>query len=322
MRAEDTALVVRAAAGDGQAFDELAERSRPWLYGLCLRLVREGTAAEDLAQEALVCAFRDLPQLRDPAAFRPWLSRIAVNVCRMHLRKLLGRPAEVHRGADCDTPARREEAPPHLGQALAQLSPQERRLVGLFYVEGLSHTELAETLALSASAVKSRLHRLRAKLRREMLNMMSDREKASLGVSDGEPWRLKTILLVEPEEELRGAPLAALKAAGYDVRMLRSGEAAIEAIDRGEGQFLLLDKHCGEPHWTEALALVQLAAHRGRNVAVGVFVDPDSERDVFLAWQCGADFCLTRPPQAAEVVEMVTRVVKAWTEEGTRPSGR
>jgi len=144
---------------------------------------------------------------------------------------------------------------------------------------------------------------------------MSDHEKASLGVPDGEPWMLKTVLLVEPEEGLRGALLAALKAAGYDVAMLPTGEAALEAIDRGEGQFLLLDKHCGEPHWTEALALVQLAAHRGRNVPVGVFVDPESERDVFLAWQCGAEFCLTRPPEIAEVVEMVRRVEKLWLEE-------
>jgi DNA-binding NarL/FixJ family response regulator len=224
----------------------------------------------------------------------------------------------VHQGADAKATASPDEPPLHLGQAVAQLSRRERRLVGLFYVEGLSHRELADALSLSTSAVKSRLHRLRAKLRREMLNMMSDNEKASLGASEGEPWTLKTVLLVEPEEDLRGALLAALKAAGYDVLMLPTGEAALGAIERGEGQFLLLDKHCGEPHWTEALALVQLAARRGRNVPVGVFVDPERERDVFLAWQCGADFCLTRPPKVAEVVEMVTRVAKAWAEEGVK----
>jgi RNA polymerase sigma-70 factor (ECF subfamily) len=315
MQSQETTLVIRAAAGDRPAFDTLAQRCRPWLYGLCLRLVHDGTAAEDLVQEALVGAFRDLPQLRDPAAFRPWLSRIAVNVCRMHLRKLLGRPTELHPGSDSEATARQDEAPLHLGQALVQLSRRERRLVGLFYVEGLSHAELAEALSLSSGAVKSRLHRLRAKLRREMLKMMSDHERASLGASDAEPWTLKTVLLVEPEEELRGALLAALKAAGYDVLMLPTGEAALEAIERGEGQFLLLDKHCVEPHWTEALALVQLAAHSGKNVPVGVFVDPESKRDVFLAWQCAADFCLTRPPQAAEVVEMVKRVAEARSQQ-------
>ena len=145
--------------------------------------------------------------------------------------------------------------------------------------------------------------------------MMSEGEKERLGAADDSEWKLRTILLVEPEEELGGALLAGLRQAGYEVKMLPTGEAALGAIDRGEGQFLLLDKHCGEPHWTEALALVQLAAHRGRNVPVGVFVDPESERDVFLAWQCGTDFCLTRPPDVADVVEMVRRVEKLWLAE-------
>ena len=146
--------------------------------------------------------------------------------------------------------------------------------------------------------------------------MMSEQEKARVGAEGESEWRLRTVLLVEPEEQLRGVLLTALKGAGYDVLMLPTGEAALGAIERGEGQFLLLDKHCGEPHWTEALALVQLAAHRGKNVPVGVFVDPESQRDVFLAWQCGVDFCLTRPPDVAEVVDMVKRVDAARRQEG------
>lgn len=148
-----------------------------------------------------------------------------------------------------------------------------------------------------------------------MLAVMSEQEKKRVGATEAGEWRLRTVLLVEPEEKLRGDLLEGLRGAGYDVLMLSTGEAALEAIERGEGQFLLLDKHCGEPHWTEALALVQLAAHRGKDVPVGVFVDPESQRDVFLAWQCGADFCLTRPPAVPEVVEMVRRVAEEWTEE-------
>ncbi|MCJ7752085.1 MAG: hypothetical protein MUQ65_13480, partial [Armatimonadetes bacterium] len=133
--------------------------------------------------------------------------------------------------------------------------------------------------------------------------------------ADDSEWKLRTILLVEPDDELRGALLAGLRDAGYEVVMLPTGEAALEAIDRGEGHFLILDKHCVEPHWTEMLALVKLAEHSGKKVPVGVLVDPDSKRDVFLAWQCGVQFCLTRPPDIAEVVEMVRRVEKLWLEE-------
>jgi len=308
-------LVSRAIAGDEEAFGELAERCRPWLYGICFRLVGDGAAADDLVQETLVRALRDLTQLREESRFRPWLARVAVNVCRMHLRRILGRPQEDVLSQDqgaCRQVQRPSEGPV---DALLTLPVSHRRILALFYGEGLSHRELSEVLSLSASAVKSRLHRSRERLRKEMLAMMSDGERERLGVADDSEWKLRTILLVEPEEELRGALLAGLRESGYEVKMLPTGEAALEAIDRREGQFLILDKHCVEPHWTEMLALVQLGAWSGKNVPVGVLVDPDSKRDVFLAWQCGVQFCLTRPPNVGEVVEMVRRVEKLWLEE-------
>ncbi len=310
------ALVRLAVAGDKEAFGELAERCRPWVYGLCFRLIGDGVTAEDLVQETFVRAMRDLPRLRDETRFRPWLTRVAVNVCRMHLRRVLAAPREEplaeHHG---ETPERVAEHVEGAATGLPALPLDDRRLLALFYGEGLSHRELSEVLSLSASAVKSRLHRSRERLRKEMLAMMSEGEKERLGVADDSDWKLRTILLVEPEDELRGALLAGLREAGYEVKMLPTGEAALEAIDRREGQFLILDKHCVEPHWTEMLALVQLGAWSGKKVPVGVLVDPDSKRDVFLAWQCGVQFCLTRPPDIGEVVEMVKRIEQLWLED-------
>jgi CheY-like chemotaxis protein len=260
---------------------------------------------------------RDLPQLRDATRFRPWLARVAVNVCRMHLRRVLGVPREEALAEhSCESREHLGGPAGSVAEGLAALPLDERRLLGLFYGEGLSHREMAEVLSLSGSAVKSRLHRSRERLRKEMLAMMSEGEKERLGVADEGEWKLRTVLLVEPEEGLRGALLAALREAGYEVMMLPTGEAALEVIDRGEGQFLILDKHCVEPHWTEMLALVKLAEHSGKKVPVGVLVDPDSKRDVFLAWQCGAEFCLTRPPNVEEVVEMVRRVEGMMGAEG------
>ena len=92
---DEAKLVMRAMNGDREAFGLLAQRCRPWLLGLCLRLVEDGSGAEDLVQESLLRALRDLPQLRDAERFRPWLARIALNACRMHLRRLLARPQEV-----------------------------------------------------------------------------------------------------------------------------------------------------------------------------------------------------------------------------------
>ena len=62
-------LVARAAGGDPEAFGVLAEAVRPWLFALCQRLVRDRNAAEDLVQETLFLAYRDLPALRDPSCF-------------------------------------------------------------------------------------------------------------------------------------------------------------------------------------------------------------------------------------------------------------
>ena len=310
-------LVRLAVTGDREAFGELAEWCRPWLYGICFRLVGDGATADDLVQETLVRALRDLTQLREESRFRPWLVRVAVNVCRMHLRRVLGRPQEDALSEDqsaCRQVQRSSEGPV---DALLTLPASHRRILALFYGEGLSHRELAEVLSLSASAVKSRLHRSRERLRNEMLAMMSEGERERLGVADDSEWKLRTILLVEPEEELRGALLAGLREAGYEVKMLPTGEAALQAIERREGQFLILDKHSVEPHWTDVLALVQVDEWSRKNVPVGVLIDPDTRRDILLAWQCGAQFCLTRPPDIGEVVEMVRRIAEAWSS-GTK----
>jgi RNA polymerase sigma-70 factor (ECF subfamily) len=320
MDAGETKLVKRARAGDREAFDQVTEGCRPWLFGLCLRLLGDHSTAQDAVQEALLLAFRDLPHLREPSRFRAWISRIAVNVCRMQLRAQLLRPAESAERPEATLAGATAEDPGTAGEALARLGQETRRLVLLFYGEGLSHEELAEALSLSTSAIKSRLHRARERLRKEMLAMMSEEQKARLGVTEEGEWKLRTVLLVEPDDSTRGSLLQALRAAGYQVEMLPTGEAALAAIKQRHGQMLILDKHCGEPHWTEVLLMTQLDTWARENLPVAVLVD--SERDVFLAWQAGAVICLTRPPQAAEVVKYVDRVAEMWPEELQPRGGR
>jgi len=313
--AEETELVLRAQAGDREAFGVLCERCRPWVLGLCLRLLGDRSAAEDAAQEALLLALRDLPQLRDPQRFRGWLGRIAVNVCRMRLRQILAHPAESLDSLEemRGSPGDHEELLP-VEQALARLDAATRRLLALFYVEGLSQRELAEVLALSETAIKSRLHRARERLGKEMLAMMTKDQRERLGAAEPAQWALRTVLLVAPEEGMRSPLLQALRQAGYEVVMLPTGEAALEAVAQRRGQMLILDKYCVEPHWTEVLLMIQVDAWARENVPVGALVD-DSQRDRILAWQGGAMVCLTRPPQAAEVVRFVDRIARLWPEE-------
>jgi RNA polymerase sigma-70 factor (ECF subfamily) len=321
MTDRETALVQLAMAGDAAAFGELAEGSRAWMLGLCRRLVGDPVAAEDLVQEALALAFRDLHQLRDLAHFRAWLSRIVTNRCRMHLRRLRAlRETSLEEGETAPWPSL-PEPPLGIDQVLAQLPPERRRLLALFYGEGLSHEEVGRLLSLSPQAVKSRLHRARELLRKELLAMMSDTEKQRLGAAEEAPWEPRTILLVEPEEALRETLRAGLTAAGYEVVVLPTGEAAIESARAGRGDLLILDKHCVTPHWLEVMALVQVDPWPPRRLPIIAIIDPIAgdprhERDVLLAWQAGAAVCLTRPPEVDRLLGYIESLRAAGPEGG------
>jgi RNA polymerase sigma-70 factor (ECF subfamily) len=318
---QEAQLVNRAAAGDREAFNALAGSCRPWVFGLCFRLTEDRTIAEDLTQEALLQAFRGLPQLRQIDHFRPWFSRIAVNVCRMHLRMRLARPAETVGIEQAEASVPTDSEPPFgVEEALSRLNPRSRRMVGLFYHEELSHTEIAEILSLSAAAVKSGLHRAREQLRKEMLLMMSEKQKAKLGVTEAQPWALRTILLVEPDETIREEVGKGLRAAGYEVITLPTGEAALEAVERRRGQMLILDKNCIKPNWVEVLTLLRADRWSRENVPIGVLGDPDNQRDVVLAWQAGAELFLCKPPKEEELVGLVNRIAKEWGKELPPPA--
>ncbi len=311
----ETEFVARARGGDSQAFDELARRSRPWLLGFCFQLLHDRNTTEDLVQEALVTAFQRLEQLRDPSRFRPWLSVIALNECRMHLRALGSRPEDTVPMCEAHASDERTDPPYGVHEALDRIDPMSRRLLLLAYVIGLSEAEIADALSLSTAATKSRLHRARQRLRKEMLGTMTDQDKARLGVGEA-PWALRKILLVEPDAAMREPVRAALVAAGYEVIVLPTGEAALEAAAKHRGDMLVLDKHCSEPNWVEVLTLLQADEWSRENLPIGVLIDADNSRDMTLAWQAGAFLCLMRPPDPAELIRFVQGIGQMWS---TRP---
>src|SRR5436305_14321257 len=80
MRETDTALVLRARAGDRAAFEELVRRTSRLVFARLYLDTGSVHRAEDLLQETLLLAFRSMRRLTDPAGFRPWLLAIAHNV--------------------------------------------------------------------------------------------------------------------------------------------------------------------------------------------------------------------------------------------------
>jgi RNA polymerase sigma-70 factor (ECF subfamily) len=161
----EIALMTR---GDRAAVTAFTQEFLPRVYGLCYRISRQRELAEEATQETFVRALRSLPQLRSPEHLTAWMLAIAANTVRELAQK---RPREASLEEE---PAARSAAPPDdaraarkhaLERAVASLERDERELFLLHTVEGVSLEDLALECKTSAAAMKSRVHRIRAKVR-------------------------------------------------------------------------------------------------------------------------------------------------------------
>ena len=82
-----TRLVERAREGDDVAFSELVDLDGDLCYAIAYRILRDPERAQDAVQQAFLLAWRELPRLRDPERFGPWLHRLLVNACYEELRR-------------------------------------------------------------------------------------------------------------------------------------------------------------------------------------------------------------------------------------------
>jgi RNA polymerase sigma factor (sigma-70 family) len=155
-----------------KTFAEQVAAARPRVTAVVARLV--GDDAEDVVQEATLRAFLSLSQLRDADRFEAWLCGIALNVAKMRLRRAalhvraVGSLAAVaHDGGG------EREVLDAVRDAVELLPSGQRDAVLLHYVDGLSCDEVAELLGSTPGAVRVRLHRARAQLRRELAPHLS-----------------------------------------------------------------------------------------------------------------------------------------------------
>lgn len=157
----EAAIVALARAGNLQAFEELVRRRQSAVRGLLRRMCRDAALADDLAQETLLQAWRQLRSLQSVGAFGGWLRQIAVNVWLQHARR-----RESFSGANddlADTPTVAERL--DLDGALAQLPAAMRLCIVLNYHEGMSHSEIAAATQLPLGTVKSHIARGTTRLR-------------------------------------------------------------------------------------------------------------------------------------------------------------
>jgi RNA polymerase sigma-70 factor (ECF subfamily) len=180
----DQEWLEKARNGDDDAFTRLVETYQNPVYNLCYRMLGEGTAAEDAAQETFWRAYQNLKRYDPERPFITWLLSIAAHFCIDQQRKRRLPIFELDEFPDLDLmDATIPNPEKELGQnqdkealhlLINELNPQDRAAVVLKYWYECSEEEISKMLSLTVSAVKSRLHRSRRQLA-EM--MMSDEYK-------------------------------------------------------------------------------------------------------------------------------------------------
>lgn len=179
----DDALVQRARTGDAAAFELLVDTRIDRCYRLAWSILLNDADAADATQDALVLAWRQLPRLRDTAAFDGWLNRIVANAAlmarrhRVRLREVSVRPAY----AGDETPQPEPPQDPRgrtpmddvvdndaIARAFDRLRPQDRIILVLHHVEERPVAEIARSLGIPVGTAKWRLHAARNALEKAM----------------------------------------------------------------------------------------------------------------------------------------------------------
>ncbi len=175
----DSEIITRVLSGDHQAYGELVERHKDFVFTLVLRIVKNREDAEEVAQDVFVKAYRYLADFKGNSRFTTWIYTIANNTSISFLRKkrphLLSMDEEkvlmAAEGRDSGMTANLVEQKSRVGmvnKAISLLSPDDATIITLFYKAEQSLEEIARVLGLEVNAAKVRLHRARTRLKDKM----------------------------------------------------------------------------------------------------------------------------------------------------------
>ena len=170
-------------------------KERDFVYGVAMRYMKDEEDASDVAQDALLLAYRHLDSFQGNSRFTTWLYRIAATTALMHLRKRRRTPLMV----SVDAPAEGEDARDDLrgttvsnGEAtpedasastealsiaageLSRMGDKYGRIFSMRFLEGFSEAEIARRLDLNVSTVKTRAYRARAHLRKHLAEQIAE----------------------------------------------------------------------------------------------------------------------------------------------------
>lgn len=182
-REEDAELLKAVLAGDGTAYRGLVEKYQNRVYGMVYGMLRNREDARDITQEAFVKAFRNLEGFRLEASFYTWLYRIAMNLAIDFTRKRKRRESagfdegiaardedggisEIHHGDSPRKALERKQLFQQIMTAMDTLPEDQKQVILLRELEGLSYKEISEVMDIPEGTVMSRLFYARKKLQK------------------------------------------------------------------------------------------------------------------------------------------------------------
>lgn len=173
----DRELAAQFAAGDVAAVQRVVDQHQEPLTRLVVRLLgwNDRAAADDLVQEVFVRAIESRQQFNGTATLTTWLTRIAINQCRAHVRKQQRRRVLLrwwHATSNgrhqhpATQPTEQQETAEHVRDAVASLAPNYREVVVLYYLQQLPIEQVADLLGIKPGTAHTRLSRARNELRK------------------------------------------------------------------------------------------------------------------------------------------------------------
>jgi len=167
-----TNTVVRAQAGDREAFGALVEQFHSRVFGIVMQRLRNTAEADEVTQEVFLRAFRKLSQLKEPAAFAGWLCQIAA---RLSINRAVRRPPEtpceptsfevLQESSESPTAdLMKLESAAQVRDGLDRLGDMDRRTLMAFYFDGQSLKEMSASFDSPIGTIKRRLHTARHRL--------------------------------------------------------------------------------------------------------------------------------------------------------------
>lgn len=178
---DEIGLINKSVQGEQNAFEELIRKYQDMVYGLAFHMIGNFTDAQDITQQVFIAVYLKLSELKDPNKFVNWLKRITVNACNLWLREqnIISRFYErignnSHPVSTPEQEYEKKELSLIVSNALESLSEKNRLAVTLYYIDGLTQSEVAQFLGTTTSTVEKRISRSKRQLKKRMMQLVKD----------------------------------------------------------------------------------------------------------------------------------------------------